>query len=111
MSVKTLPYDGDLSRWLAIEYGGYWDFARMFRLTYQGMAFVFDSPYLEMQDEYAGHFIVYRCDATSDSFTAAISSGTVVDILPVEKIVFDESRKQHVLKAALAEAWKNWEGK
>jgi hypothetical protein len=107
--VQHSKFDGDETRWLPITYRHYWDFARVFCLRFEGESFVFDSPFLELKDEYADYFIVYKCVKNPDDPFDAYRSLPVVDILPVENLVMDDSRKQYVLRDSLVKAWANWE--
>lgn len=107
--VQHRTFDGDETRWIRITYRHYWDFARVFSLQFEGEKFVFDSPFLELKDEYADYFIVYKCDKNPDDPFDTYCSLPVVDIFPVVSLVMDDSRKQYVLRDSLVKAWENWE--
>jgi hypothetical protein len=105
----TQRYDGDLARWIPIEYMSYWDFARTFRVPFKGHTLVFDAPFLDLADEYSEHFIVYMANGVRANWRNEYLAWPIAHVVPADRIVLDETRKHFILSSSLAEVCARFE--
>lgn len=97
------PFDGDRDKWTAIEYFEFWDFARLFVCDRGGRRFVFEAPFLPLDDEYSDYFIIREIPSgyTHDEIKCRASSIGIGQILPVSEITLDETRRKFILSQCL----------
>ena len=103
MYVNALSYDAANSEnWTPIKYWQYWDFARTFLITHRSLNLVFDSPFLDLKDEYSDYFIVYKIDGDIENVIHNYLNSNIVDIVPVNEITLDhETRKEFILTKSI----------
>jgi len=109
MSVIFQKFDDKPGKWHEIEYAHYCDFARLFYVKYKNIHLVFDAPFLDIQDEYAFHFIVYMSHVLDSDWKNFYSKWKISNIVHYENIVFDETRKKYILTRSLDEMFKNYD--
>ena len=85
--------------WLPIRYWNYWDFARSFSVEREGKVFVFDTPFLEEEDEWANYFDVYEIgelmagEEPKDFWLNTAHDQMKRWSIPVCDVVLDKTRK------------------
>jgi hypothetical protein len=100
MTTRCVPYDGSHD-WIPFTYCSYHDFARTFTLRYRDSALVFDAPFLPVQDEYSGHFLVYQVPNGGADPLKDFRQHDLVSVIPVDQIVMDETRRRYVHRPCL----------
>lgn len=82
--------------WLPIKYWNYWDFVRSFSVVWQETVFVFDTPFLEEEDEWANYFDVSRYKKTEETSESAFRpAGVSIGSwrVAVSDVTLDKTRK------------------
>lgn len=82
--------------WLPIRYWNCWDFARSFSVVWEGNVFVFDMPFLEEEDEWAGYFDVSeigKVTEISETMVRKVRDPIKSWRIPVSSVTLDTTRK------------------
>ena len=87
--------------WLPIRYWTYWDFARSFSVQCEDSVFVFETPFLEKEDEWADYFEIAQFSSTIQGEPAELQSALPDDqvrryTIPVSQITLDRTRKSFI---------------
>jgi hypothetical protein len=91
-----------MARMLPIQYREFYDVPRMFLLRSEARTFLFDSPFLEGEDDYSRDYRVYLMPDLTPGDVAGSWSGLpgralrLVGEIPVSSVMFDPSRRNAV---------------
>jgi hypothetical protein len=101
--------DDNNGPWLDITYFNYWDGIRTFHLNYKGKDLVFDSPFLPFKDAYSDYFLVYLINDYNEHSHKHLNPENIVDIVPLDELIFDETLKNGVLRKSADDFFGNFE--
>ena len=109
MRFQRLKRDDFNGPWLDITYFHYWDGVRTFHLRFKERDLIFDSLFLSFRDAYSDYFLVYLIDGYNAESYKNLNPKDIVDIVPLDKIMFDETLRSGVFLESIDRLFGNFE--
>lgn len=94
--------------WLPITYRDFYDVPRLFVVQHAGVSYLFDSPFDEKADRYAGQYTVYRLDrdavvpADTEPWEAVGRGGERLGEVEVSAVRLDATQRAAIDATVLA---------
>jgi hypothetical protein len=88
--------------WLSIRHRDFYDVPRLVVVEYQGVVYVFDSPFDDELDDYPDHYTVYRLPRSelrrldAASWEGLAAAGEELGRIPVADVEFDATRRERL---------------